>query len=60
MKINWKWAWAEVMAVGSAAIYFLTPSLQVYANAHPGTRIATVIALILAMGLKPSSLQKTA
>ena len=49
--------WGEAVAVASAVLYFLTPSLQAFAAAHPTGKIASVIAIILALGLKKSPLQ---
>jgi hypothetical protein len=60
MKINWKWAWAEASMLGAALYAFEKPSLLAYATAHPGSTIAALITIIVGMGIKPSSLQKTA
>lgn len=55
-KVNWKKYWAEASAAGLALYYFLLPSLQAWAAAHPKSTVGGLIALAVAMGLKKSPL----
>lgn len=54
MKFNWKHLWAEALVGAGWLYFFLTPSLQTYMSMHPGTRTATIIAMILGLGFKKS------
>jgi hypothetical protein len=48
--------WAEISAAAVAVYFFLLPSLQAWAAAHPKSTVSALIAAAVAMGLKKSPL----
>lgn len=56
--VNWKKYWAELSTLIVAAYFFLLPSLQAWAAAHPKSTVSGLISLAVAMGLKKSPLSK--